>query len=86
MKLLPLLLLCGCATQMTEAEREYREYFEQERVVAYRIWEQACHDAGGVIYVNNPHKPCIRSECIPHEVDWSHERRHNRAQCVKLSR
>ena len=70
---------------MTEADIEYKQYQEQERVIAYRLWEQACHNAGGVIYTYNPVKPCAKHhECVPDVIDWKPNRRYNRTQCVKL--
>lgn len=82
-----LVLLAGCGSQLTEAELEYRQYVEQERVVAYRAWRDACVRLGGTLYVDNPIKPCRKStECIPDRHDWSHDRKHNRLQCVKWKR
>jgi len=83
MRLLLLLLLAGCASQLTEAELELRQYEEQERVIAYRHWQQACLDAGGHVFINNPIRPCHTIECIPDKHDWSQYRRLNRAMCVK---
>ena len=84
MKYIWLLLLAGCASQMTEADLVYKQYEEQERVIAYRLWEQACINAGGAIYVSNPFRRCYRKDCVPHEADWSQYRKLNNVQCVKL--
>ena len=79
--LLGLIFLYSCTT-LTEAEREYNEYEEQERIIAYKLWEDACLRAGGAIYMHNPTRPCRRSECVPHRVDWDHRRSSNRVFCV----
>jgi hypothetical protein len=69
---------------MTEAELEYKQYEEQERVIAYGFWESACLQAGGHIFISNPTRRCTRvNDCIPDPIDWSHKRRINHVQCVK---
>lgn len=69
---------------MTEAELEYKQYQEQERVIAYGLWKDACLRAGGSIYVSNPIKRCKSADCVPDPVDWSQYRKINHVQCVRL--
>lgn len=69
---------------MTEAELEYKQYEEQERVIAYRYWQQACNNAGGVVVIANPVRQCYKTDCVPDKADWDRYRRYNRVRCVKL--
>lgn len=71
MKYIILLLLVGCAANLTENEIFARDYEENDRRVQYARWEQWCHDSGGVIYYDNLLRPCMTSRnCIPHRWDW----------------
>ena len=85
MRFLPLLLLVvGCTpTPLTEREIEEREYIEQDRRNLYIEWEKRCLEAGGIIFMDNPVKPChSRRNCIPHRFDWQPDRNLNSVQCV----
>lgn len=88
-QLLPLLVLFGCATPMTEEQREEREYKEQERKIAYVEWERRCNEKGWVVYTYDPVKHCRkRKGCIPHRWDWQYDaekdgpKATNRTVCV----
>ena len=84
MRFLPLLLLVvGCTTTpLTEREIEEREYIEQDRRNLYIEWEKMCLEAGGIIFMNNPIKPCHLRGCIPHAMDWKPGGGLNSVQCV----
>ena len=74
MKYLLLLLIVGCASEpLTEDEEFAREYEEADRKVRYAKWEKDCLAGGGIIYSNNPHKPRIGENHIPHRRDWRYD-------------
>jgi hypothetical protein len=87
-----LLALVGCSTTpTTDEEKEEQLYIETERRAMYQLWEKSCELAGGIIFVNNPMRPCTSRNCIPHRHDWkwNHDRNRphigNRFLCVSRS-
>ena len=72
--LILLMLLAGCAgVPLTEEQREEKEYYEQERGLAWEQWKAWCLSGNGVIYAYNPWKPCRRKNCIPSKWDWNYD-------------
>jgi len=72
--LLLLLLLTGCASvQLTEEEIEEREYYEQERALAYLQWKKGCAAGNGIVFAYKPWTMCRRDNCIPHKRDWDYD-------------
>ena len=66
MRSLLLLLLSGCTT-MSDLERVEHEL---DRVEKYSFFEEACMEMKGYLFVYKAYRPCRRSGCIPHRVDW----------------
>ena len=75
--LLLMILLVGCASvPLTEEQIEEKEYWEQERQIAYLQWRDSCispDGANGVIYVYKPFKMCRGRNCIPNKWDWRYD-------------
>lgn len=69
-RLICLLVLAACVP-LTEAQRDERAYQWQEHVVAWKIFEEACRDAGGHV-LNRHARPCRVRECIPAPYEWRH--------------
>ena len=68
------LLLVGCAANLTEEEIFQRDYEENDRKAQYVRWEKWCLDGGGVVYSDNPSRPCMsKRNCIPHRWDWRYD-------------
>ena len=76
-KHLPTLLLTvlvGCASApLTEEQIEEREYYEQERVLAYLQWKTQCLAYDGLIFAYKPWKPCRGGDCIPSKREWRYD-------------
>jgi hypothetical protein len=70
-KLLLLFILTSCASTVTEAEKEEKEYEWQEHVYAWNLYTAACLKHGGHI-VWRSHRACMRRECIPQMYEWKH--------------
>ena len=77
MKYSPLLLilLVGCAgAPLTEEQIEEREYWEQERVLAYLQWEAQCKANRNVILIYKASRTCRNHKgCIPTKWDWRYD-------------
>lgn len=79
MRYLLILLLTGCASQLTEDEQFQREYEEADRKVQYRRWEQACEASNGIVYAYRPTRICRkRGGCIPDAQDWKWDTKRER--------
>ena len=72
--LLLLFLLASCVSvPLTEEQIEEREYYEQERVLAYEQWKSNCTSGGKMIFGKNPWKLCRSGDCIPSKWDWRYD-------------
>ena len=77
MKYLLILLLTACvSTPLTEEQVFEREYWEQERQLAYVQWKAWClspDGLNGVIYAYKPMSLCRSGNCIPRKWDWRYD-------------
>ena len=74
MKYLLILLLTACvSTPLTEEQVFEREYWEQERQLAYVQWKTNCTSGGKMIFGKNPWKLCRSGDCIPSKWDWRYD-------------
>lgn len=89
MRYLILLFLFACASEpLSQADREYNEQIERERIESYCMWAAGCSNANGIVFTENPWRSCRnvrmfgRRFCVPHKNDWDTNKRFNNTQCV----
>ena len=72
--LLMILSFGGCASEpLTEEQREEKEYWEQERQLAYLQWKTNCIVQRKIVFIYNAISPCSGRDCIPRRWDWRYD-------------